>query len=139
LLESQPEFASDRLPANVCALNYQREPEEFFKAMDIFVMASRQEPFARVNLEAASAGCAIIATSVDGNLEIFRHSENAILFQPGDAAGLAGAIVQLGDDAELRHRLSSQAREDAEQFTLERCHQAIEYEMLQLAGREQTG
>ncbi len=137
-LEAHPDCTPDQLPANVRILNYQRDPEEFFMAMDIFVMASRQEPFARVNLEAAAAGCAIIATSVDGNLEIFRDGENALLFKPADASDLANAIACLGDDTGLRHRLSSQAREDVEQFTLERCHQAIEHEMLKLASREQT-
>lgn len=97
-----------------------------YVAMDVFVMASRQEPFARVNLEAAAAGCAIIATAVDGNLELFTHEKNALLVPAGDAEAMTEAITRLVEDREFRQRLGRAARKlVCEHYTLEICHRKI--------------
>ena len=97
-----------------------------YAAMDVFVMASRQEPFARVNLEAAAAGCAIVATEVDGNLELFTHEQNALLVPPGDAQAMADAIGRFVADPALRQQLAGAAKQMVRQnYTLEICHRKI--------------
>lgn len=97
-----------------------------YVAFDIFVMASRHEPFARVNLEASAAGCAIVATAVDGNVELFTHEHDALLVPPGEADAMAEAIQRLVDDASLRTRLGDAAQKLVrEHYTLDICHQKI--------------
>jgi len=111
---------------NLIELDFQPEIEAYYAAFDIFVMASRQEPFSRVNLEAAAAGCAIIATDVDGNRELFTHEKNALLVSPGNAEAMADAIQRLAADPELRGRLAAAAQALVhEHYTLEACHQKI--------------
>jgi len=120
-------------PFNLTVLGYTDDIADYLSGMDLFAMCSRQEPFARVNLEAAAAGCAVIASRVDGNLELFEEDSTALLFEPGDDKGLASAISTLANDRELRQQLGKNARQLVrDRFTLQACHQAIEKEFRKL-------
>lgn len=95
-------------------------------AADIFAMLSRVEPFARVNLEASGAGCAIVATPAGGNSEIYAEDENALIVPAGDTEATAAALARLADDADLRARLATRAGAVVrDRFTLEACHDRI--------------
>ena len=95
-------------------------------AADIFAMLSRVEPFARVNLEASSAGCAIVSTPADGNAEIYCEGENALIVPAGDTEATVAALARLADDAGLRARLATCAVDVVRaRFTLEACHDRI--------------
>jgi glycosyltransferase involved in cell wall biosynthesis len=95
-------------------------------AADIFAMLSRIEPFARVNLEASSAGCAIVATPADGNAELYADGENALIVPVGDTPATVSAIARLADDGALRDRLAARAVAVVrDRFTLEGCNDRI--------------
>uniref|UniRef100_UPI003562C50D glycosyltransferase n=1 Tax=Rhodosalinus sp. TaxID=2047741 RepID=UPI003562C50D len=82
--------------------------------------------FARVNLEASAAGCAVVATAVDGNTEIFEDGVNAAVIPPGDPAAAVAALTRLVRDPALRARLGNAARARvAERFTLAACHDRV--------------
>jgi len=53
----------------------------YFSAIDIFANTSKEEPFARVNLEAMAMGKPVIATNVGGNPEaiVDNKTENSNL------------------------------------------------------------
>ena len=53
-------------------------------------------------IEACAAGRAVIGTRVGGIPDIIAAGVNGLLVPSGDAAALAGAIVQLVDDPERR-------------------------------------
>lgn len=76
------------------------------------------EPFGYVALEALSAGCAVIASRVGGLPEVV-SSDSALLTDPGDVGGLAGAIRSLVTSGELRSRMRHAASQRARTFTLE--------------------
>ncbi len=83
---------------------------------DIFVLPSlREESGSLALLEAMQAGCAIVASGIDGILEDVKHGEDGLLVEPGDIAGLAATIDSLLKDQEYRARLSSAARSTFEQ------------------------
>jgi len=115
----------ENLP-HLLELEFQPEIEAYYAAFDIVVMASRQEPFSRVNLEAAAAGCAIIATDVDGNRELFTHEQNALLVPSEDPEAMTDAVRRLADDPELRQQLGNAAQKMVrEHYTLDICHRKI--------------
>ena len=88
----------------------------FLKAADVFVLPSlREESGSLALLEAMQAGCAIIASGVDGILEDVRHGEDGLLVEPGDSIMLAAAIESLLNDPARRLRLGSAARRTFEQ------------------------
>lgn len=96
-------------------------------AADIFVMLSRVEPFARVNLEASASGCAILATRVGGNTEIFRNEENALLVESDDLSAIINGLERLLNDSSLRIRLSQRAKEIVcSDFRIDICNNRIE-------------
>jgi glycogen(starch) synthase len=64
-----------------------------------------EEPWGLVPLEAMARGRPVVATGRGGSAEYLRDRENAILFDAGDARGLARAVRTLADDPELRRRL----------------------------------
>ncbi len=66
-------------------------------------------------LEYMACGCAIIASDLPVNRALLRHGHNALLYAPEDPVALAAALQRLAEDPVLRHRLGTQARQDAEQ------------------------
>jgi glycosyltransferase involved in cell wall biosynthesis len=75
------------------------------------VHAARQEPLARVLLEAAASGTAIVATDVGGTGEIFPPgSDAAVLVPPNDAGAIATALRDLLQNESRRTALGRAAR-----------------------------
>ncbi len=63
-----------------------------------------------VLLEAMALGLPCVATDVTGIPELVRDGETGFLVPDGDPEALSDAIVRALDDADLRQRLSRQAR-----------------------------
>jgi glycosyltransferase involved in cell wall biosynthesis len=64
---------------------------------------------------------------VGGNREIVEDGASGLLFDPGDGAGLAAAILKLLEDSALRRRLAREGRRRAEAlFSAERHAREIE-------------
>ncbi len=86
-------------------IGFQADTAPIFAALDLFVLASKQEAFGLVLLEAMAQGVPIIATRAGGVPEVIEDGINGMLINPGDVAELAGAIERLMGDVELRGRL----------------------------------
>jgi glycosyltransferase involved in cell wall biosynthesis len=80
---------------------------------DLFAFPSEwDEPFSIGLLEGMSAALPAVTTLTGGTAEVIRHRENALVFEPGNSAALAAAILELAASRELRERLGRQARRD---------------------------
>lgn len=99
---------------------FQRDPQPFLKAADLFVLASRRESFPIVLGEARAAGCAIIATAVDGVPEALDDGRSGRLVPPRDAAALAAALDAMLSDEALRAEQSAAALHGLARFRVER-------------------
>ncbi len=83
----------------------------YLERADVFVLPSRSEQSGSLALlEALQAGCAIVASRVDGIPEDVTDGASALLVEPGDAEALAGALARLLGDPGLRRRLGAAAR-----------------------------
>jgi glycosyltransferase involved in cell wall biosynthesis len=80
----------------------------------IFCLPSHWEGLPLSLLEAMAAGTAAVATRVGEVPTMLDHGRSGFLVEPGDVAGLAGAIEELVRDAGLRERLGHAARKRAE-------------------------
>ena len=89
---------------------------------DVFLFTSVwPEPFGRVIIEAMASGLVVVGADVGGSREIFRDYDSELLFQPGDAQGLAERIERVLADPSLMERLSEEGRRLVlERFALER-------------------
>jgi glycosyltransferase involved in cell wall biosynthesis len=79
-------------------------------ALDAFVMPSLTEGHSIALLEAAAAGCPIVATRVGGTPEIIGHTENGLLVAAGDNTALAASLGALLRDRTLAMQLGNAAR-----------------------------
>jgi glycosyltransferase involved in cell wall biosynthesis len=114
-----PQLAADRALArrlglgggSVEILGEVPDPFALLRRADVFVLPSRAEQSGSLSLlEALQAGCAVVASRVDGIPEDVADGASALLVEPGDPAALAGALARLLGDAGLRRRLGTAAR-----------------------------
>ncbi len=81
-------------------------------AGDVLIHASYREGLARTLPQAMLAGRPVVSYDVDGAGEVV-DDETGLLVTAGDVAGLARAIGQLADDADLRGRMGAVGRQRA--------------------------
>ena len=79
--------------------------------IDIVVMPSRWEGLPMALLEAMAMRRPVVASAVGGIPNVIDNAANGLLVTPGDPDDLYQAIERLIDDAGLRDRLGSAARE----------------------------
>jgi glycosyltransferase involved in cell wall biosynthesis len=73
----------------------QLDPRPYLRAADIFILASHSDPAPLVISEAREAGCAIIATNVDGIPELLEHGTAGLLVPPAQPEQIAEALMKL--------------------------------------------
>ncbi|CAA9305229.1 Glycosyltransferase [uncultured Leptolyngbya sp.] len=101
---------------------YQAEPQRYLHATDIFVLASRQEPFGLVLSEAREAGCAIIASNVDGIPEALDGGAAGMLVPAANPTALAEAIAPLLRDPDLLETWKGRSRQNLDWLKVSRVH-----------------
>jgi glycosyltransferase involved in cell wall biosynthesis len=62
-------------------------------------------------LEAMASGVPPVVTAIAGVPEVVTDHETGVLLEPGNPDEVAQAVIELFDDAELRARLATNARE----------------------------
>jgi glycosyltransferase involved in cell wall biosynthesis len=84
-----------------------------YGAADLVVVPSKQpDPLPNAALEAAAAGCCVVASNHGGLPEILRDHETGRLVPPGDPVALAGVIAELAAAPAERERLGAAAAQD---------------------------
>ena len=106
--------------ARIVFTGFEPRPERYMRAADIFVLASRKEPFGMVLSEAREAGCAIVASDVDGIPEALDDGAAGILVPPGDVTALARALDMLLGDRRALDDARARAGARLERFTAQR-------------------
>lgn len=87
-----------------------KQVADLLPAFDVFALPSLTEGLSIALLEASATGLAIVASRVGGNPEIIRDEDTGLLVEPANAPALEGALSRLLEDAALRGRLGSNAR-----------------------------
>jgi glycosyltransferase involved in cell wall biosynthesis len=95
---------------------FQPLPQAYMLSADVFVLASRRESFGLVLIEAREAGCAIVATDVDGISEALDGGLAGILVPPRNVLALAGAIRRLLANDEELNCWRSRAQKGIEEY-----------------------
>ncbi|MDR3387688.1 MAG: glycosyltransferase, partial [Rudaea sp.] len=96
------------------------DPRSHMAAADIFVLASLADPAPLVISEARQAGCAIIASDVDGIPEMLDHGASGVLVPPGSAEALAKELLNLLQDDDLRAKYRRNAGTGIDRFSVAR-------------------
>jgi glycosyltransferase involved in cell wall biosynthesis len=90
-------------------LGFRNDVAGIMRALDVSVLSSTREPFGQVLLEAMAAGTPVIATRVEGPLEVIQHGETGMLFDPGCDEALAKALLDLHHNQQKANQLAHNA------------------------------
>jgi glycosyltransferase involved in cell wall biosynthesis len=88
-------------------------------ALSVFILPSANEGMGRVLVEAMAAGVPVIGTRVGGIPSVIADGECGLLVEPGDVAGLSGAIGKLLADGPLAARMGAAGRRRALAYGVE--------------------
>ena len=98
------------LGESVLFTGFRRDIPALLNAMDVFIFPSRAEGFGATVIEAMAMGVACVSTRSDGTLDTVEDGETGLVFQAGDADGLARSVESLLKDALLRARIAETGR-----------------------------
>jgi glycosyltransferase involved in cell wall biosynthesis len=84
------------------------------RALDVFVLASKFEPYGVALLEAKCAGSAIVATAVNEVPKLLQDGLTGVVVPPESPEPMADAFLRLARDPGLRRSLSERAFLEAE-------------------------
>tara|TARA_Y100000741_G_scaffold363346_1_gene351378 strand:- start:1343 stop:2038 length:696 start_codon:yes stop_codon:yes gene_type:complete len=86
-----------------------------YSEADIYLIPTmRYEGLPLALLEAMAHGIPTISSKIGGNSDVITHDEDGLFIKPGDLEELIAGIKKLGNDSELRKRISIAARETTE-------------------------
>ncbi|MCE5228699.1 glycosyltransferase [bacterium] len=99
-----------RISERVIAPGPQENPYPYFNSMDIALVTSVDDPFPLVVMEAAFHGCPVCAFASAGGACEFIGTDCGVSIPDVDPEAMAGKILELVHDPELRRRLGENAR-----------------------------
>jgi glycosyltransferase involved in cell wall biosynthesis len=114
--------------ARALGVRHRRQADvwEALRGWDVFVLASRTDPFPIAMLEAMASGRPVIGARVDGIAEQVTPAAGSLV-EPEDPAALASAIADLAAlPASRRAELGAGARRRAKEFSIERQAEGLD-------------
>lgn len=96
-------------------LGFRSDVKDLLSMFDIFVLPSLYEGLPNVVLEAMATSLPVVATSVDGTVELVDDGETGFLVPPRDSLALATKIGTLLENAELRKQFGQAGRKKVEE------------------------
>jgi glycosyltransferase involved in cell wall biosynthesis len=118
---------------------FQKDTVPYLRAMDIFTMASDEEPFGLVTIEAMACEKPVVGTDSGGTPEIVVAGETGLLVPPKSPARMADALITLCPHPARRQQMGKAGRERALQcFTTERRTHLITQALIELVESRTT-
>jgi glycosyltransferase involved in cell wall biosynthesis len=115
-----------QLPGFVDDLN------QFYAALNVFIMPSRSEAWGLTALRAMAYGLPVIASNVGGLPEAIEDGKSGWLVPPESPEALANAIMDAASDPERLCEFGRNARQRAAEFSIQRTVDRTEHYYLRL-------
>ena len=107
------------LAGSVAFLGFQENPYAYMKKASVFALASLQEGFGNVIIEAMACQVPVVSTNCPtGPGEIIEHMKNGILVSMGDAQSMAVEIIKILQNPVLAKTLSREGTKRADFFSV---------------------
>jgi glycosyltransferase involved in cell wall biosynthesis len=117
--------AASAFAQNIHFEGFQKNPQAYMLAAHVFVLASHRESYGIVLVEARQAGCAIVASQIDGIPEALDYGKAGILVPPGDVIALAGAIEKLLQDPAEHQKWKCAAQQNLERLAATNMEEGV--------------
>lgn len=105
-------LAEELCPKNtVFFAGWVKDMYSFYNALDVNLLTSLSETFPYALTEGSRMGCATISSRVGGVPYLIDDGINGFLFEPRDADTLAGHMVRLAQDSDLRRQMGRALQE----------------------------
>ena len=99
----------------VVFMGYRKDIQNIMSQLDFIVLSSLWEGFPLTPIEAFSVGKAVVATGVDGTLEIVQDGDNGLLVEPRNPVQISESICKFIEDEDLREKCEFGAKKSFEQ------------------------
>lgn len=114
-------------------LGLRNDINQLLLAADVFVQPSLWEGLSLALLEALFAGIPVLATRVEGVVDVVTDNKSALLVPANDSYALANALDALRNDPSLRRRLAKAGRRRARtHYSIDRMCKSYEALLLKL-------
>lgn len=107
----QKEVARLGIASSVDWFDFQEQLSPLYRRMTVLLIPSRSEGLPNVALEAMAYGMPVVGAAVGGVPEVVTDASTGFVVSRGDVEAMAGRVLELLNDAALRHRLGRHARE----------------------------
>ena len=108
------EVAAASRDGGLVFLGRRDDVDDWYAAMDVYLLASHREGFPRSAMEAAAMGLPLITTDVRGCRNVVEHGRTGLLVPVRDAQAIAAAVLELAADPARRRELGAASRAKAE-------------------------
>lgn len=122
----RPQVEELGLAGTVVFAGYRSDVSRVMSTFDVFVMASLFEGLSIALLEAMSLGIPPVVTGVGGTPEVVDHGTHGLVVPARDPEALAGALIEVLGDEDLRQRLGQAGRERAAWFDIRKTVNRME-------------
>ena len=126
--------AENGMADHITFLGYRSDVVKVIQCFDMQVFPSHQEGTPSTLFEGMAVGNACVASTADGQGEILKDGEDALMFAPGDVGALARLTLRMLADPELTQRLRFNALTRIQDFDMKRCLEKMEKKYLEITG-----
>ncbi|HEX8658667.1 MAG TPA: glycosyltransferase family 4 protein [Hymenobacter sp.] len=96
---------------------FRASPIAFYQAIDVFVLASTNETYGMVTLEALAAGVPVVGAAMGGTVELVQDGSTGLLYPLRDVAACAHAIRRTFDEPEATRQRVERARQESWRYS----------------------
>lgn len=94
----------------VYLLGYRNDIQNIMSQLDLVVLSSLWEGFPLTPIEAFSVGKTIVATGVDGTVEIVRDGENGLIIEARSSEQISDKVIWMIEHSDERKRMEIEAK-----------------------------
>lgn len=105
--------AQEEMGQEIVFKDFVDRPQDWMQACDCVVLATPEETFGLVLIEAMRVGVPVVGTNRGGVPEIIDHELTGLLFAPDDVEGLYKCLLSLKMDENLRKKIAAAGEEKA--------------------------